>query len=251
MQFEWAYQLQKVVRPSFVVLCEHRVTDANLVAPAASGIRRPLVDVSLVKSPAADPVWEGLPHAGIELKWWGNWWVNKISIASLEADLRKVEAYSFPAATVLLFLHVGPIDSDPLPSDRFAARIRFLQSTRCTPALTGMTCANGACDPRGLRSWRVASVSQRGSFESAHDAPPFKAPAYFVGLFRHSPREIRLRPHQHRGPDDGLAACCAETRPVFPHLRSSKFSGESQPAKRCQLSAFDCGLPCERPHRAS
>ncbi len=93
VQFEWAFRLQAEVGVNFVVLCEHRRVDITLVRTSAAGT----------------PPWAFSPEAGIELKWWGNWYVNDRSLAGFKADIEKVNAYPFPAAAVLLFLMVDPV----------------------------------------------------------------------------------------------------------------------------------------------
>ena len=101
IQFEWAYQLQQEVSPEFAVPCEHR-----------------RLDVSLVRNAGPYPFCTANPVAGVELKWWGNWWVDKRAVNELEGDLKKVHAPTghYPAVALLLFLLVEPIakDKDPV-----------------------------------------------------------------------------------------------------------------------------------------
>jgi hypothetical protein len=96
VQFEWAFRLQAKVKPQFAVLCEHdQLKDITLV-PANTEI---------------SPLFNAAPVAGIELKWWGNWWVDNIAVKNLECDLQKVDGYELPAAALLLFLRVKPAAS--------------------------------------------------------------------------------------------------------------------------------------------
>ena len=100
LQFEWAYWLHQRIQPDHAALCE---------------INR--VDVSIVPvDPKLDTLWEERPEARIELKWWGNRWVDEKSIAVLRADVDKVGEFRCPAAAILLFLEV-----DPLPTSRHHA----------------------------------------------------------------------------------------------------------------------------------
>lgn len=92
VQFEWAYRLQEVLGAAFSVLCEHRRLDVSLVGAANGNV----------------PLWEAEPIAGVELKWWGNWWVDMKAVEELAADLAKVEVRDCPAAAVLLLLVVDP-----------------------------------------------------------------------------------------------------------------------------------------------
>ncbi len=90
VQFEWAFCLQPEVTPDFAVLCEHGGHIDVTLVPALEPTR-PLRD-------------EG-PAAGVELKWYGNWWLND-RIASVNDDKLKVGMLRVPAAAVLLLLHV-------------------------------------------------------------------------------------------------------------------------------------------------
>lgn len=99
LQFEWAYQLQHVVAPAFRVLCEHR-----------------RLDVSLVSAGALPPLWQADPEAAVELKWWGNWYVDGKAVNELQGDIGKVDARQYPAVALLLFLRVETVADDPVRS---------------------------------------------------------------------------------------------------------------------------------------
>lgn len=101
VRFEWAYRLQTAVGDSLAVLGEHRVVDVTLVHRSDDG----------------EPLWHKDPAARIELKWYGNWWVDHFE--GVRHDLEKTDRASVPAAAVLLFLAVA-VD----PSSRSHAWLR-------------------------------------------------------------------------------------------------------------------------------
>jgi len=85
-QFEWAYHLQNaLVTTEWTVACEVRSVD-------------------VVFLPAKDNCTQ--PAAGIEIKWYGNWWID--GLKCVLGDIGKVDGYDFPAAAALFFLDVTP-----------------------------------------------------------------------------------------------------------------------------------------------
>jgi hypothetical protein len=87
-----AFGLQDEVNPEFAVLCESQRIDIAVVPATTSG----------------EPLWRKLPIAGIELKWWSNWYVDDKNLSDLANDLNRVDQYQFPAVALLLFLMVEP-----------------------------------------------------------------------------------------------------------------------------------------------
>ena len=96
IQFEWAFRLHKQIDKQFAVLCEMDRVDIAIV------------DASTEKA----PLWKEDHLARIELKFWGNWWVNAKQGADLKIDRQKIDGYELPAVAVVLFLTV---DKDELP----------------------------------------------------------------------------------------------------------------------------------------
>lgn len=92
IQFEWAYRLeQELPRKGYIVVCEQNY-----------------VDISLFEA-TPTPYWTSKPAAQVELKWWGNWWVEDSPwLPDLERDLNKVDGYRHPGAALLLFLRIDP-----------------------------------------------------------------------------------------------------------------------------------------------
>lgn len=82
-QFEWAYRFQQEMPPEWSVLCEVQNVD---VVIRELGMH------------------SGPPVAGVEIKWYGNWWVD--DLGKVEEDIGKADGYDFPAAAALFFLDV-------------------------------------------------------------------------------------------------------------------------------------------------
>lgn len=85
-QFEWAYRLQDEVTPDWSVVCEVQTVDV---------VVRPVRDDSAP------------PAAGVEIKWYGNWWVDDLSM--VRSDIDKIgNNQDVPCAAALFFLDVEP-----------------------------------------------------------------------------------------------------------------------------------------------
>ena len=98
-QFEWAFCLQQVLKTEFFVACEKDWADIVC-------FRRPVEEF---------PLWENKPSHAVEIKFYGNWWVDK-SFGAAKVDLDKIEwirknkqskeKRDYPAASFMFVLFV-------------------------------------------------------------------------------------------------------------------------------------------------
>lgn len=91
VRFEWAFRLQEELKDTSWILCEHHKRIDVTVVPQEHGMAA---------------AWHAQPAAGIELIWWGNWYVDEAAMRKLVWDVEKVNSFQFPGAAVLLFLEV-------------------------------------------------------------------------------------------------------------------------------------------------
>jgi hypothetical protein len=54
------------------------------------------IDIAIVRPNGERPLWDLPTSAGIELKWYGNWFFD--SFEGVKDDIAKVEQFHFPAA---------------------------------------------------------------------------------------------------------------------------------------------------------
>lgn len=86
-QFEWSYRLSEYLSNTYEVGCEHK-----------------RMDIAIFKKQGID--WEK-PSAGVEIKWFGNWWVDT-TFKTLQADIEKVSKHDFPALALAVWFFVKP-----------------------------------------------------------------------------------------------------------------------------------------------
>jgi hypothetical protein len=95
-QFELAYHLQGYLGDGYAVGCE-----------------RKYVDIVFYPLPARTaPLWENEYAAGIEVKWFANWWIGDRA-AELAKDVAKIERYPFPALALGVWWIAWPAETSP------------------------------------------------------------------------------------------------------------------------------------------
>ncbi len=90
-QFEWAFQLQQALKSRYMVVCEKNWVDVVCIRPP---FKLPF-DI----------------EAGLEIKFFGNWWVDEGLLDKAADDIQKVAKYPFPAAALIFLLVVKPVAS--------------------------------------------------------------------------------------------------------------------------------------------
>jgi hypothetical protein len=91
LQFELAYRLEQELSLHHAVGCERGFVDIVMY----DGADLP------------DPFWTRQPVAGIELKWYANWWF-KDRASGLVKDKAKTDRYNFPALALGVWLFAEP-----------------------------------------------------------------------------------------------------------------------------------------------
>ncbi|WP_028322739.1 hypothetical protein [Desulfatiglans anilini] len=93
LQFELAFRLERLLGGVWYVGCE-----------------RHYIDLVYYRSDAAIPLWSSEYAAGIELKWYANWWL-KDEGAGFRDDEAKIATYRIPAAALAVCLVAWPRDT--------------------------------------------------------------------------------------------------------------------------------------------